>query len=230
MRGIPLFLLVILLAACQSHPAAPTPPAAIMPAATATAAPPNPTGSATAAPALTNTATAVATATPTGVPPTPTSEPSPSPTAGTPETFISEAHGFSLVLPPGWTPVTTLVHRVSLVRAGTGIALRIWVKHADDEINLVRTGVGAGDLVERDPVLFLGQPVSSQRLVYQDRDKAVFYELATEIPRDDLIFVIALETNQSDYEAVDIPLEIQAEADAIVSSLELLPPGEQPSP
>ena len=99
------------------------------------------------------------------------------------------------------------------------------MKHADEDINLVRTGVAAGDIVERDPIVFLGRPVTSQALVYQGRNKAVFYDKADEIVRDDLIFVISLEKNQMDYEAIDIPPDVQTEADAILRTVELAQDG-----
>jgi hypothetical protein len=144
-------------------------------------------------------------------------------------TLTSQTHGFSLQYPPGWTPVTTLPNRVSLVREGTGIALRLMVRHATEDVNLVRSGVAAGSFIPRDPVNFLGQPISSEVLVNRDKAKAVFYERAAEITRGDLVFVITLESNRLDYEAIVIPQDVQAEADAIVASVELIT-GDMPSP
>jgi hypothetical protein len=135
-------------------------------------------------------------------------------------TLFSQEYGLSLHYPPGWTPVTTLPNRVSLVREGTSIALRFQVKCLTEDVNLVRSGVAAGSFLPRDPVIFLGQPISSDILVYQGKDKAVFYEKAAEITRGDLAFAITLESNRLDYEAVMIPQDVQAEADAIVASVE----------
>lgn len=223
-KGLPVLLLCALLAACQRQRAAPIPGSPAMVAPTMTAAPI--AGSATPGSPATLEVKRTPSATPSAVPLPLT----PTPTPATMQSFASEAYGFSLVHPSSWTPVTTLPNQVSFVRAGTGIALRFMAKRVGNEINLVRSGVSAGEFVERDPVAFLGQPITSQTLVYQDRDKAVFYEQAGEIARDDLIFVITLESNRSDYEAIDIPPDIQVEADAIVSSVKLSPPSAQPVP
>ncbi len=138
------------------------------------------------------------------------------------QTFTSQEYGFSLQYPLGWTPVATLSNQVSLVHAGDSIALRFGVRRVTEDVNLVRSGVSAGSFIPREPVNFIGQPISSEVLVYQGKDKAVFYAGADEIARGDLVFVITLESNQFNYEAIDIPPEIQAEADAIVASVELV--------
>ncbi len=147
-----------------------------------------------------------------------------SPASGQRQTFTSQEYGFSLQYPPGWTPVATLPNQVSLIHAGDSIALRFGVRRVTEDINLVRSGVSAGNFVPKEPVTFIGQPISSEVLVYQGKDKAVFYAQADEIARGDLVFVITLESNQLDYEAIEIPPQIQAEADAIVASAELVAP------
>lgn len=139
------------------------------------------------------------------------------------QTFRSQEYGFSVQVPPGWTPVDSLPNQVSFVKQGTGIALRFGVMGAAEDINLVPTGVSAGDFVAREPVLFLGETIHSNALVYQDKVKAVLYENGGEIPRSDLIFVLTLGKNSSDYEAIDIPPDVQAEADAMVESAKLVP-------
>ncbi len=133
--------------------------------------------------------------------------------------FTSQDYGFSVSVPPGWTVVSSLRHRVSLVKQGTGISLRFGVKWATDEIDLVRTGVSAGDFFPRESVIFLGEPIASDELIYLGKVKAIFYEKAVEIVRGNLIFVITVESNQLDYEAIEIPDDIKAEADAIVASV-----------
>ncbi len=145
-------------------------------------------------------------------------------------TITSQEYGFSLQYPPGWTPVTTLTNRLSLVREGTSIALRFLVRHITEDVNLVRSGVAAGNFSPREPVIFLGQPVSSDILVYLHKDKAVFYENAEEITRGNLVFAITLESNRMDYEAVMIPQDVQMEADAIVASVELVTADTRPLP
>lgn len=144
------------------------------------------------------------------------------PTTETWETYTSAEYGFSIQYPPGWTPVDTLPNQISLVRKGTGIALRFLVREVEEEVNLVRSGVPAGDLYPREAVMFLGQLVSSELLTYQGRNKAVLYAAADEITRENLVFVISLESNSGEYEDINIAQEFIDEAEAILSSAKWL--------
>lgn len=134
--------------------------------------------------------------------------------------YENGAYGFSFTYPPGWMPVE-LPNRVSITHQGSAIALRIWVKQPAEDVTIVRTGVPAGDLVERGMVTFLGQELIKNALVYQGKDKAVLYNNAGEISVGDLIFAISLESNRSDYESIAIPENVQEQADKILESFAL---------
>lgn len=134
--------------------------------------------------------------------------------------YENSTYGFSFIYPPGWMPVE-LPNRVSITYQGSAIALRIWVKQPAEDVTIVRTGVPAGDLVERGMVTFLGQALIKNVLVYQGKDKAVLYNNAGEIRVGDLIFAISLESNHSDYESIAIPENIQEQADKILESFAL---------
>lgn len=132
--------------------------------------------------------------------------------------YQNEGYGFSVRHPANWTLVELLERRQIAFTPGSAIALRIFIKFAVEDVNLVRTGVSAGDFESEGTVTFLGEPVEKDALVFQGKAKAIFYDKADEIRRGDVVFVITLESNRSPYEAIDIPADIQAMADEIVES------------
>ncbi len=133
------------------------------------------------------------------------------------QTFHDETYGFTFQYPAHWT-VATNDNIVSVIKSGTGIALHIRFKPVGDELPITPTGISAGDLVNQGEVLFLGQAVAQNVLVYQGKDKAVLYDNLAELPRRHLIFSLELASNNSDYEVINIPEDIQAEAEAIIAS------------
>jgi hypothetical protein len=134
--------------------------------------------------------------------------------------YENKVYGFSFLYPDGWTPVE-LPNRVTLVYQGLSIALNIWVKQSTEEVEIVRSGVSAGDLITRGTVAFLDQELSKNVLLYEGKDKAVLYNNAGEVQVNGLIFAISLESNRSDYDAIIIPEAIQTQADQILNSFTL---------
>jgi hypothetical protein len=113
---------------------------------------------------------------------------------------------------------------VSLVYKGTGIALRIGFKRAGEAVELLQYGGAAGEFLNQGMVSFLGQDVERTALVFQEVTKEIHYNGASEISRGDLVFTLALKSNQN-YEQAIIPEEIQAAADELLANIELT--GEQ---
>ncbi|MFZ0547417.1 MAG: PsbP-related protein [Candidatus Promineifilaceae bacterium] len=134
--------------------------------------------------------------------------------------YENNVYGFSFYYPTDWTPIE-LQNKVAVAVQGLSISLKIGVRQITEDVQLVRTGVPAGDLVMRGTVTFLGQALVKNVLVYQGKDKAVLYNSAGEIEVNDLVFVISLESNRFDYESIQIPETIQEQADQILESFEL---------
>jgi len=134
--------------------------------------------------------------------------------------YENSEYGFSFTYPTGWTPIE-LQNRVSLAYQALSISLRIGVRLATEDVELVRSGVPAGDLIREGTVAFLGQVLERNVLVYQEKDKAVLYNNGGEIEVDGLVFVISLESNRFDYKSIEIPEDIQGQVDQILESFEL---------
>jgi hypothetical protein len=71
-------------------------------------------------------------------------------------------------------------------------------------------------------VRFLGQEIARNVLVYEGKDKLVGYDSGV-VARDDLVFGCTLEDFRDDYEALDLPEDVQRQIDQIVTSFELEP-------
>lgn len=136
-------------------------------------------------------------------------------------TYRNELHGFSLQYPETWSVVEFLDrNQISLIPRGSGVALRIRFKFADEEIDILRTGVPAGELINRGEVYFLGQGIAKNVLFWKGADRAVLYDNSGEIRRGNLVLTIVLE-GSGYYEDKIIPEAIQLEADEILTTFSL---------
>lgn len=134
--------------------------------------------------------------------------------------YTHPQYGFSLAIPPQWV-LGIGQHFLCLApQAAPTIHLVIGFKRNTETVTIQRTGVGAGDILNQGTVNFLGQPISRDVLIYQEKEKAILYHLATEIQVDDLIFTLSLDDFRSDYEAVSLPTSVQEIADQIVESFQ----------
>ena len=102
--------------------------------------------------------------------------------------------------------------------AGPDVELTVGVRRPDEGVPIQRTGVGAGDVETRGSTRFLGREVAREVLVYEGKVKTVLYNNAVEIDVDGLVFTLSLDSVGPDYDAVDIPPEVQTIADKIVGS------------
>ncbi len=153
-----------------------------------------------------------------GILPTPTATATPAPSV---ESYLNPTYGFTFQYPSTWT----LAEEPNVVRLSQGsLTLRIGYRRANELVNIDggRTGVGAGDFIYGGKVLFLDQVVPAQVLEYERKDKAVFYgEMGFPIEAGDLVFSICMEDlDGSEYMALDISKELQAEAIVILESFE----------
>jgi hypothetical protein len=94
----------------------------------------------------------------------------------------------------------------------------IGVRWADEDVQIQRTGVPEGDLVQAGTIPFWGDVISKSILVYEGRDKAVLYNNGTEVRAWDKVFTLGLGDSRMDYASVDLTRFIET-ADAIVSSI-----------
>lgn len=161
--------------------------------------------------------------------PTYTTTPILTPTAQVSEEETWQVHhnteyGFSFRYPD---QLWTLVERpddktlLALAYKEMGIALRFRFKRSGEEGELHIYGGAAGDFVSRGTVDFLGERVERYALVFRGVDKAIHYNRAREIQRGDLVFMIGLVSNRSNYEEAVVPEAVQAEAEQVLKTFEL---------
>lgn len=132
-------------------------------------------------------------------------------------------YNFSFYFPPDWEIIEESAHHV-LISTASKWTLVIDFKWIDEkDVVIQRTGVAAGELVNRGVANFIGAPLSRVLLVYKGKGKAVLYQNALEVTREPIVFTISLNNfdPEIDYERVDLPIEIQDIADQIVESFEL---------
>ena len=158
--------------------------------------------------------------------PTPAASLAPDPDKSDWNTYTLPGYGFTLHFPATWQVDDELVdlHFVQL-KQGT-LALTIGFKRPLQNVNITRTGVAAGDFEDGGTATFLGQSVRRRMLVYQNKTKAVLYQSAAEVEAGGLVFSLSLDDSARHYEDIDIPPELQKEADQIIASLTL----DQPRP
>lgn len=143
--------------------------------------------------------------------------------------FTNATYGFSLRYPPDWTleenqnPASTLQgHALTLKpQQAPLVALHVSFKRSDEDLLITRTGLGAGELVTRGAVSFLGQEIVRQVLVAAEKDMTVLYGPGGEILRGELVFALGLDYAGLPTDAAALSSNIQAVADMIVASFEL---------
>jgi len=143
-------------------------------------------------------------------------------------TYTKPEYGFSFKYPPDWylhpevpqegEGEIPLMNYINLSKGD--LWLQIGYKLASEE-GVFGTGLGAGDLIPRDPTYFLGKQIEKQWLVYNEGVKSIYYNMTTV---DDRTFAFRLDLNASvDYETAVISPESEFEIDLILSSFELIP-------
>lgn len=148
------------------------------------------------------------------VSPQPTSPllPSPNPTANW-ETYTNSSYHFSFKYPQDWH-ISLDQPNLVYVNSPTNFALIINYKTKGDSKKIVRSSVGAGDLISRGTVKFADQMVSRDILIYQNQDKGILYNKSKEITVSNLVFSINIDNLRSaaaGYPTLDNQTEDQAD-------------------
>lgn len=155
----------------------------------------------------------------------PTAEPTAEPTPALPPRYVNDAFGFSFSPAEEWAIET---HEDYLLFTQPGYQLFVGFQYANEDPKPFRTGMPAGDFVDGGTVMLLGQAVPRQVLVAREKKIVVAYNGRIKI--GDLILVFyfdAVPTDSVKYEDMDIPPEMMAAADQLISSFALTS-GKQP--
>jgi hypothetical protein len=132
-------------------------------------------------------------------------------------TYTDPVYGFSFTYPSNWQVEVRNEHFIR-VKGPQEMFLSIGVKRGGEEVQIQRTGVGAGEIDTRGTVDFLDTTVSRDVLVYEGKVKEVLYNYALETTAHEHVFTLSLSSAASDYESSDIPQAVQHTADDILAS------------
>jgi putative hemolysin len=132
--------------------------------------------------------------------------------------YVNEQYGFSLDPSPEYA-IEERDHQVLVSKPG--YLLSVTYKSADEEVEPFRTGTPAGEFQDGGTVTVLGAELPKQVLVYEGKVKTVSYGL---FQAGDLLVSIWLDAEPAEgsaYAELDIPVEVQGEADQIVATFSL---------
>ncbi len=144
--------------------------------------------------------------------------------------YVDAGYGFKFRYPPEWTAEldlrsdsTTYQHLLWL-RAPSkpvdGVQMMIAFESVGENVGIQRTGIGAGELIERGSVMFLGEPATRIVLVLEGKDVEVMYGTTGAFQRGNLRFAISLAYVGT--ERLGLTADHEQVADQIVESFELI--------
>ena len=141
-------------------------------------------------------------------------EPTPMPETST---YTNNFYGFKFDYPETWT-LKEKDHRVEL-KQGTN-TLQINFRWANEDFNFGRTGMAAGTPIYSDKIIFMREVIPQYTVEFDHRAQYVIYSDTFLVEVDDLVFGIILEDTLTDYNELDLPDEVIAEAKTILESFE----------
>jgi putative hemolysin len=143
--------------------------------------------------------------------------------------YADSNYRFRFRYPPEWTAEldlrsdsTTYQHLLWLrapSKPVAGVEMLIAFERIDESHGLQRTGIGAGELLERGNVLFLGEPTKRIVLSLEEKDMEVMYGTTGAFERGTMRFAISLDYVGT--ERLGLTPELEQIADLIVASFEL---------
>ena len=147
------------------------------------------------------------------------------------QSYKEATYGLSLRFPPDWRvaevtdPADTMAgHRVSFTHPDDpSVTLHIAFKAADEDQQITPTGIGAGELIDRGSVPFLGEELGRQALVAEGITMGVLYGGTGEITRGERVFWIALSYGGSPTTDPGLSPDTERLADLVVASLQITP-------
>jgi putative hemolysin len=142
--------------------------------------------------------------------------------------YVDSNYGFKFRYPPEWTAELDLrndsmtYQHLLWLRAPekpvAGVEMLIAFERIGENVGIQRTGIGAGELIERGSVLFLGESAKRIVLVLEGKDMEVMYGYTGAFERGDMRFAISL--SYVGVERLGLTPELEQIADLIVASFE----------
>ena len=136
--------------------------------------------------------------------------------------YSNEENGISFNYPTNWAMEEEA--NAFVFRNGS-VILRVGYRMAGETADLWgRTGMPAGEVLPMEGIVsFLDESLAKYGIFFEDGLKLVFYggEPDTILQSGDMEFTIILDDPLSDYQTLDIPEEVLAEAETILASFEV---------
>ena len=140
--------------------------------------------------------------------------------------YVESNYGFKFRYPPEWTAELDLrnnsmtYQHLLWLRAPqkpvAGVEMIIAFERIGENIGIQRTGIGAGKLIDRGSVVFLGEP--AKRIVLEGKDMEVMYGNTGAFECGEMGFAISL--SYVGIERLGLTPELEQIADLIVASFE----------
>jgi hypothetical protein len=150
--------------------------------------------------------------------------------------YVNETYGFAFTLPPEWRLQSTAFYNFDLppsqenglrlsyrpdITGNTDLTIGFkWEE--EEDINIMRTGTGELDELIEGEIEFMGQTIRRDVWRYEDKTTAVFYQGASHINVNGLLFTLSLDYHDPTYTGRTLIPEAMSSADAIVQSFHLL--------
>jgi hypothetical protein len=135
--------------------------------------------------------------------------------------YSDAAYGIAFSFPDSWRLEQDEKYPNQILLNKGSYTLSIGYRRPAQNVMIQRTGVPAGELQFRPAVQFFGGSLPAARLIFQGKVKAVLYANAVEFPTGSLVFTLSLDDLQtSDFAEVNIPADVQTEADEILTTFE----------
>lgn len=134
--------------------------------------------------------------------------------------YTNNKYKFTFSYPPDWILKEEGSNCINITNVSFD-TLFVCIKAVGDTTRIIRTGVGAGDILKKEEVQFLNQPVEKNVLVFQGIDKSVLYANGGEIQRKNLLFTLSLDNfQQAKTESEGISITSEKMSDQILSTFE----------
>jgi hypothetical protein len=132
-------------------------------------------------------------------------------------TYANNFYGFKFDYPETWT-LKEKDHRVELKQGPN--TLQINFRWGDEDFNYGRTGMAAGTPIYSDKIIFMREVIPQYTVELDHLAKYVIYSDTFLVEIDDLVFGIILEDTLTNYNELDLPDVVIAEAKTILESFE----------
>lgn len=139
-----------------------------------------------------------------------------------PATYTNETYGFSFRYPINWT----LMEGENFVSLSRGtVTLVVGYRHVTEDPNICcRQQPPEGEIVDAGSVVCAGEEIDRAVVRCEGETKAVIYQGTREVAVGDLRLLFYLEDFGAEYDAAEIPEDVQVEVDSIIRSLDTFEP------